>query len=75
MALGVAAALMVVTVGAGVISLITDICLVMSGVAKPTRNGDRSVLLRVLGTLLARLRFEVDLRLYSEIFTSLVNRF
>ena len=58
-----AAALVSVTVGAGVISWIAIRGSTVAGVTRPGRKGDRFVVLRVLGTLLARLRWGVGLRL------------
>ena len=58
-----AAALVSMTVGAGVISWTAVRGSTIDGVARPGRKGDRFVVLRVLGTLLARLRWGVGLRL------------
>ena len=66
---GLAAALGSVTVGAGVASVTAIRDLFRSGVMRPCRKGDLLAVLLVLGTLLARLRCGVGLKLYSEIFT------
>ena len=69
------AALSLVIVGTGVTSLTAVRGLERSGVCRPDLNGDRFVVLRVLGTLLARLWCGVGLKLYSDTFELLFNRF